>query len=30
MSYGSISQVVMVCCEDGDTVFENIKKALAA
>ena len=21
---------VMVCCEDSDTVFENIKKALAA
>lgn len=23
-------EVVMVCCEDSDTVFENIKKALAA
>ena len=23
-------EVVMVCCEDSDTVLENIKKALAA
>ena len=23
-------EVGMVCCEDSDTVFENIKKALAA
>ena len=23
-------EVVMVCCEDSDTIFENIKKALAA
>ena len=23
-------EVVMVCCEDSDTVFENIRKALAA
>ena len=23
-------EVVMVCCDDSDTVFENIKKALAA
>ena len=27
---GPTGEVVMVCCEDSDTVFENIKTALAA